>query len=131
VPAYKSELDGEDDAFLRQFTAHPNAQAAPARRAVAAKRREPPWAKVPMWLAQAATEATKDMKAPAALVWIHMLHVSWKTKDAPFLLPNGGLKKNGVSRKIKYRVLRKLEAAGLIAVERRSRKSPLVRWVVR
>jgi DNA-binding transcriptional ArsR family regulator len=119
----------EDLRLPSQF--EPAAAAEPATCPVTAKRKEPSWAKVPMWLAKAATEATKDMKAPAALVWIHMLHASWKAKGAPFLLPNVSLRNDGASRLTKYRVLRKLEAAGLITVERRGRKSPLVRWVAR
>ena len=41
-------------------------------------------------------------------------------------MPNGWLEERGVSRKAKSRVLRDLEAAGLITVERPNRQSPIV-----
>jgi DNA-binding FadR family transcriptional regulator len=47
-----------------------------------------------------------------------------------FPLPNGRLCENGVSRKVKRRVLRDLEAAGLITVERRLGKTPLITLTV-
>jgi hypothetical protein len=83
--------------------------------------------KVPLWWAVAAAEATRT---PAALVYIHLLHASWKARSATFPLPNGWLEQHGVGRKTKSRVLRDLEAAGLITVERSSRKSPRVTLVL-
>jgi hypothetical protein len=50
----------------------------------------------------------------------------WKARSLTFSLPNGQLAARGASRKAKYRVLRELEAAGLITVERQPRKSPRV-----
>jgi hypothetical protein len=82
--------------------------------------------KVPLWWA---VEAAKAAKTPTALVWVFLLHASWKAKSATFPLPNGWLEKHGVSRKVKYRVLRDLEAAGLILVERPSHRSPTVTLV--
>jgi hypothetical protein len=83
---------------------------------------------VPLWWAEAAAKATTGGRA--ALVWIYLLHMAWKAKSTTFTLPNGYLERCGVSRKIKCRVLRELEAARLITVERRPRKSPLVTLVV-
>jgi hypothetical protein len=54
----------------------------------------------------------------------------WKTRSTTFTLPNGWLEEWGVSREVKRRVLRDLEAAGLITVERPNRKSPKVTIVV-
>ena len=79
---------------------------------------------VPLWWAEAAAKATSG--GATALMLIYLLHASWKARSTTFPLPNGYLKQHGVSRKIKYRVLRELEAARLIVVERRHRKSPLV-----
>jgi DNA-binding transcriptional ArsR family regulator len=45
-------------------------------------------------------------------------------------MPNGWLEERGVSRKAKSQVLRDLEAAGLVTVERRDRKSPRVTILV-
>ena len=82
---------------------------------------------VPLWWAEAAAKATTG--GGAALVWIYLLHVSWKAKSMTFPLPNGYLKRCGVSRWVKYRVLRELEKAGLITIEHRARKSPLITLV--
>jgi hypothetical protein len=91
------------------------------------KRKEPPFVKVPLWWAESAAKATKD---PAALVWIHLLYTAWKRRSMTVLLANGHLEKIGVSRKVKYRVLHDLKAAGLITVEQPSCRSPRVTIVV-
>jgi hypothetical protein len=83
---------------------------------------------VPLWWAEAAAKATTG-GAPA-LMLIYLLHASWKARSTTFPLPNGYLKQHGVSRDVKRRILRELEAAGLITIERRVRKSPLVTLVV-
>jgi hypothetical protein len=92
---------------------------APAKR----KKRAGPFVLVPLWWAAAAAAATKT---PAALVWLDVRHRAWKANGQPFTLPNGALEKNGVSRKVKYRVLRNIQAAGLITIEQRNGKNPRV-----
>jgi hypothetical protein len=82
-----------------------------------------PFVKVPLWWATAASKATRDR---GMLVCIELLRASWKAKSLTFSLPNGRLKRAGVSRKIKSRVLRDLERARLIVVERRPRKTPII-----
>jgi hypothetical protein len=82
---------------------------------------------VPLWFAVAASKATKT---PAALVYIYLLHASWKAKSMTFTMANGWLEERGVSRKIKRRVLRDLEAASLITVERSNHRSPRVTLLV-
>ena len=42
------------------------------------------------------------------------------------VMPNGGLAKYGVARETKRRALLELEAGGVIAVSRQSRKTPQV-----
>jgi ribosomal protein S19E (S16A) len=91
------------------------------------RRRAEPFVTVPLWWAVAAARATRT---PATAVMIHLLYAQWKAKRATFGLPNGALKKAGASRKVKRRVLRQLEAAGLITVERRHGKTPKVTVVV-
>jgi len=93
---------------------------------VTAARKKDAFVKVPLWWAVSAAEATRD---PAALVWIYLLHASWKEKSMTVPLPNGWLGRCGVSRDVKRRVLRDLEATGLITVERRGCKSPIVTLV--
>ena len=89
------------------------------------QRRRPsePFVKVPMQWAAKAAKATKTTKA---LVWVWLLHKSWKAKSTTFPLPNGKLKNDGVTRFMKCRALRELEAAGLITVEWRHGKTPIV-----
>jgi hypothetical protein len=89
-------------------------------------KKKDPFVDVPLWFAEAASKATKT---PALLVCIYLLHTSWKVRSMTFTMPNGWLEARGVSREVKRRVLRDLEAAGLITVERPSRKSPIVTLV--
>ena len=83
--------------------------------------------KVPLWWAE---EAAKATKTPAALVCVYLLRTSWKARSITFLLSTKYLEQHGVSRKIKRRVLRDLEAAGLITVDRKNGRSPRVTLVV-
>lgn len=96
--------------------------AAPAKR-----KKVESFVKVPLWWI---AEAAKATKTPAALVCVYLLRASWQAKSATFAVPNQWLKRNGVSPKVKRRVLRSLEAAGLITVEWPSRKSPVVTLVL-
>jgi hypothetical protein len=85
-----------------------------------------PFVKVPIrWMASAA----KATSAPKALVLIELLYAAWKAKSPTFALPNGRLAKLGVGRETKRRVLRDLEQAGLITVERPTRKTPIITLV--
>jgi hypothetical protein len=86
-----------------------------------------PFVKVPLWWIAQATKATNTGKA---LVCIELLYAAWKAKRLTFPLPNGRLAKLGVSRYAKQRALGDLERAGLITVERPSRKTPTVTLVL-
>ena len=59
-----------------------------------------------------------------------MLYLDFVKKGEPIKLTNGMLKIDGVPPTTKRRALRDLERRGLIAVEWRPRKSPMVRRVV-
>jgi hypothetical protein len=96
--------------------------AAPAKR-----KKAEPFVKVPMWWIEAASKATRS---PATLVMIKLLRASWKARRSTFPLPNARLARRGVSRKVKHRVLRDLERAGLIVVDRPARKTPLISLVL-
>jgi hypothetical protein len=69
-------------------------------------------------------------RTPGFMVCIELLHASWKAKSVTVSVSNKRLRKAGVSREIKRRVLRDLEAAGLITIERRRGCSPRVTLVV-
>jgi hypothetical protein len=86
-----------------------------------------PFVMVPLWWIRA---AAKHIRSPATLVLVELLYRSWKTRSATFPLPNIRLEKWGVSRKVKARVLRDLERGGLIVVERRPNKNPIVTLVM-
>jgi hypothetical protein len=47
-------------------------------------------------------------------------------RGGPIKLPNGFLEMIGVGRGAKWRALNKLESVGIISIERRGRKSPIV-----
>ena len=60
-----------------------------------------------------------------------LLHLDWKSDHRPFPLPNEALEKLGIGRKQKGLALRELGRMGLIRVEHRDRKSPLVTVLIR
>ena len=55
-----------------------------------------------------------------------VLYLDWKAKGQPVKLANKLPQMVGVSRRAKWRALTDLESLGLISVERRARKSPMV-----
>jgi hypothetical protein len=61
-------------------------------------------------------------------VALRILYDNWRHKGKPFTLSNGAVP--GVSRYGKYRALRELEKLGLIIVQRRPRKSPVISQVL-
>ena len=63
-------------------------------------------------------------------VALHLLYQHWKQGDRPILLANGMLRRDGVAPVTKWRALRELDQLGLITIERRPRKSPLVTVIV-
>jgi hypothetical protein len=84
------------------------------------------FAKVPLEWAARAANATRT---PQALVWVILLHMAWQAKGLPFPISNATLARYGVSREVKRRALTALEFAGLIRVERRHSRSPIVRLI--
>ena len=63
-------------------------------------------------------------KAPVLASVLWYLHRLKKSK--PFALAQARLDGFGITRQAKYRALEALEAAGLVSVERRPKKSPIV-----
>jgi hypothetical protein len=57
---------------------------------------------------------------------LHILRRHWENSGEPFTLSNGALELVNVSRWQKWRALGELEQLGLIAIERRKRKSPRI-----
>jgi hypothetical protein len=80
------------------------------------------WVKYPMtW-----HEPMKDAHGKTYRVALHLLYLHWKGKGEPIKLANGMLEEDGVSRHAKRRALIYLERRGLITVERRLKRSPIV-----
>jgi hypothetical protein len=82
-----------------------------------------PFVKVPLWWAEQVAAVTKS---PGVMVWIWLLYLAWDNGMRPVPLANVKLKRWGVNRETKRRVLDALEKAGLIVIERRPRKAPVV-----
>jgi hypothetical protein len=98
----------------------------PARAGAAPKRQRREFVIVPM--------AWKDRLAGAVhastfKLALHLLYQHWKNDGAAIKLSNVALAKDGISRWAKWRSLGELERLGLIAVERKNRRSPVVRIV--
>jgi hypothetical protein len=70
---------------------------------------------------------SRDSRDKTLVVLCHLVHLDWKQGGGPIKLPNGFLGMLGVGRGAKWRVLNKLESAGIISIERRCRKSPIVK----
>jgi hypothetical protein len=85
--------------------------------------RKDEFVKVPLWWIEQATRATRT---PQAMVCVWLLYLSWKAKSMTFPLPNDRLSKRGADKRAKRRALANLERAGLIIVERRRGKTPIV-----
>ena len=70
------------------------------------------------------------LKGTSGQTWhltMHLLYLRWRSKGEPIKLANGMLQFDGISRASKWRALTELERRGLIKIERRTRKSPLIR----
>jgi hypothetical protein len=63
---------------------------------------------------------------PDLMVYVDLIYRAWRAKGKTFPMPNT----KGVSRKTKTRILLALERAGLITVEWRRFKSPVVTLIV-
>ena len=87
------------------------------------KKRHQIFVQVPLILVDKMVRHSRD-KTFAVLC--HLLHEDWKQGGGPIKVPNGFLKRLGVGRGAKSRALKKLERLGIISVERRDRKSPIV-----
>ena len=116
-----------DDDIWNKLRIDPAKLATPYTPTKIKKRREQ-FVMVPMWWVE-------KLSSPVAtgttfLVAFHLLHLHWKHHGKPFKLPNGMLQYDGISRRSKWRALPDLEHRGLIIVERRRRKSPIIRVLV-
>jgi hypothetical protein len=63
-------------------------------------------------------------------VALTLLFLHWKATGGPIKLANGMLATDGVSRWSKWRALEELEQFGLVTINRRQRKSPIITLIV-
>jgi hypothetical protein len=93
------------------------------------KRREQ-FVQIPMWcLAVLAQEPI----ASGSTFYLagHLWHLDFINYRKPFNLGNGMLAYDGISRQTKWRALRNLEQRGLVRVECRDSKSPIIHMIRR
>jgi len=70
--------------------------------------------------------AAQAMNCPRVFVWAWLKYRMWQTKSATVAVSNRALIGYGIDRYAKYHALAQLEAAGLVRVERRTRRTPVV-----
>jgi len=58
---------------------------------------------------------------------LYLLYLDWRGRGKPIQLANSLLQIDGVSRQSKWRALTDLERRGLITLERRPRRSPMIK----
>jgi hypothetical protein len=75
-----------------------------------------------LWLDWAAETAIAT-NTSRAFVWIWLVHQARKTKSNTVAMSNEALARYGIGRKIKASALHRMEAAGLVVVERRAGKA--------
>jgi hypothetical protein len=100
-----------------------------ARQRKRTKRTMDPFVKVPIGSLVAGSGVLRGTKQ--VLVWIYLHHKVWKDGNATVKIANQTLESWGVGRKEKYKALHSLKEAGLISIERRPRRSPLVTILTR
>jgi hypothetical protein len=89
------------------------------------KKRRQQFVMVPMWWYEKLANPVPACRA-TCLIAMHLLHLDWKNLEKPFKLANGMLEYDGISRFSKYRALKDLERRGLISVDWRGKKSPII-----
>jgi hypothetical protein len=89
------------------------------------KKRQPanPFVQVPLWWVDRLRAAHRKSTYRVSL---YLLYERWKVGGGPICLSNVAIAGAGVSSKEKWRALHELERFGLIKVERRSGRSPVI-----
>ena len=116
-----------DDDIWNKLRIDPAKLAAPYIPTKIGKRREQ-FVKLPLrWYEKLANPPPKCRCT--CLVAMYVLHQHWKGEAKPFKLANGMLEYDGISHDSKTRALKELEQRGLVAVDWRDRKSPIITQV--
>ena len=118
-------MSGDDKLDLEGFRLRPDmVRERPAGLPRRLKKRHEQFVQLPLSWVDTIARSSRD-KAFAVLC--HLLHLDWKQGGGPIKVPNGFLAMIGVGPDAKSRALRKLERLGIIEVERRDRRSPIVK----
>jgi hypothetical protein len=83
------------------------------------------FAMVPLEWGVAAAKVDGGGQRIVLILWL--AHLAWKAKGEAFAVSNQELKRMGIDRRVKYRLLRNLEAAGLLEVLRQNKSAAVVR----
>src|SRR5262249_24771163 len=76
------------------------------------------------------TGLLKARRISSYRVALHLLYLHWKSNGRPIPLSNVALVAKGVTRQSKWNALIELASLGLIKIEKRPQKSPVIRMVV-
>lgn len=115
----------DDDLYNpKRLRVDPVAFSTPRVSAKIRKRREQ-FVVLPMWWYEKLANPLPACRCTCLVAW-YLLHLNWKSRGKPFKLANGMLDYDGISRHSKGRALKDLERRGLITVERRQRRSPII-----
>lgn len=114
-----------DDQFdLNQLRLTPEQIAAHAVKVTPAKvrKRRDHFVQIPFtWV-----ERLNGVSGKGCVLALHLTYLHWRNRGKPFALSNGMLEFDGISRASKWRGLVELEDRGLITIERRPSKSPII-----
>jgi hypothetical protein len=88
------------------------------------KKRREQFALVPMSL----WEKLNDARGQTLRLIVYLIHMYWQGDYKPVKLANEIMEVNGVCREAKRRALHDLESRGVVIVDQRRRKSPIVRF---
>jgi hypothetical protein len=89
------------------------------------RKRRGEFAILPMWWHEKLAKPAPNSRYTCLIAW-YLLYLNWKNHGKPFKLASGMLDYDGIDRYTKYRALRDLERRGLITIEWRRGKSPIV-----
>jgi hypothetical protein len=100
----------------------PDPPALAARISKRAKKAEEAFVIIPLWWVRRASEDCGKYGPPNVQVCVELFYRGWVAKGKSFVMPKVG----GVGKSVKIRSLRALEEAGLITVEWRPGRSPII-----
>jgi hypothetical protein len=120
-------VTGDDEHFdLNDFKLEPESETVGTRVVGVPKRikkRSQHFVMIPRSWVDIITANTKDK---TLAVVCHLLYETWRQRGGTIKVSNGMLGLDGVGRGAKWRVLNMLEKTGLVSIDRRDKKSPIV-----